>query len=734
MTGKTSSGYRIFRHDFVCTLRRSLGLVIAGMCIFLVLIPFATAGIPDNSIFNIDTTHDQMMFRFINQSFVKPVWFCIIAYGAVLGFFAFYFLLDKKQTTFYFSVGTTRNRLFAARYLTGVIGTACASAVPMLISYILNRSALGSYEGMTKCFLYVAAGLFLGGLISYTITAIACMLSGVLSEALLFDILFLAGPAGILYCVNKIMIHTVWGNAYGVVFYSGTKGVCGNLTDITSFADPLLFFLDDTGEYSMYYRGFTTRGPADFSVRKLVLWAVILAVLIAAALFLLQRRKAEQAGMSGQCRVMTQIIVTVTIFCAFSVVYVLFDSGSRRFAFVMALLAAALLYLIWQALFLHTEGNLLRRTVFAAVQVAAAVLVFAGICAAGNMRESDIPETSEIASVSMSYAGDPCYISQETSGSSSGTSYYMVSDYSYDRKDDISKIRSIHSELSDMGMQKKAADENDFSGTVVPYDIQITYSMDDGSRRVWYYDRSSLAILEQMLSLDDSVTVQDGIRSVVTGTLADSSPVNWASKAFASGDVYLSNVWYDKPYRLSLSADARSGLLSALAEDISQQSASDRYFPQNEALGVLFFTSAGESDIKSYSYHLGNASVYITEDFTNTFTFLENNGLSECLAFTGEIESITLQKYEPYGGINGRKKPLSNFFIGYRGTSLDDFIVQVDFGAKKPVTDEARIAELLPRLRSTYSMTQEGYLAAVKLKGSDNYIYKYLPGTIDLTK
>jgi len=228
--------------------------------------------------------------------------------------------------------------------------------------------------------------------------------------------------------------------------------------------------------------------------------------------------------------------------------------------------------------------------------------------------------------------------------------------------------------------------------------------------------------------------VQDGIRSVVTGALADSSPVNWASKAFASGSVYLSNVWYDKPYRLSLSADARSALLSALAADISRQTAADRYFPQKEALGVLFFTSTGEADIKSYSYHLGNASVYITDDFTDTLTFLENNGLSGCLAFTGEIESITLQKYDPYGGINGRKKPLSNFFIGYRGTSLDDFMVQVDFGAKQPVTDETRIAGLLPRLRSTYSMTREGYLAAIKLKGSEYYIYKYLPGKIDLTK
>ena len=73
MTGRRSSKYNIFRHDFCQVLRKHIGILIIGVIIFLVLIPFSTAGMSGDSIFEIATTHEQMKFRFIGENFVIPV-------------------------------------------------------------------------------------------------------------------------------------------------------------------------------------------------------------------------------------------------------------------------------------------------------------------------------------------------------------------------------------------------------------------------------------------------------------------------------------------------------------------------------------------------------------------------------------------------------------------------------------------------------------------------------------
>ena len=123
--------------------------------------------------------------------------------------------------------------------------------------------------------------------------------------------------------------------------------------------------------------------------------------------------------------------------------------------------------------------------------------------------------------------------------------------------------------------------------------------------------------------------------------------------------------------------------------------------------------------------------IYVTDEFSHTLDFLEKNHLMYCMEFDGEIESIVLQPYNPYDGINGRKYPMSTLFLGYRSDSLDAFAVQSDFGSKQPIKDPQRVEKLLPKLRSVYNMTRPGYLAAVKLAGSDQYIYKYLPGEVE---
>lgn len=734
MTGKKFSAKNLFLHDFRRVFSDNLGFTLIGLAVFLILIPFATAGISGNSIFEAATTHDQMKFRFINEDFVNAVYFGILLLGASQGLALFRFLWDKKSVTFLFSLGLKRTKLFLTRALTGEITILLVTGLPMLVSYVLNIKALGFYPGEMSCCLFVEAGLFLTGSAAFVLSVIAAAFAGVMSEALLYTSFFLAAPSGALYCANRALNHLVWGSAYGATLYTGASAGEKNLLDLTSSWNPALFFKDYAADYSIFRRGLTSAAAATFSWSIIWKWTAAVILLFCLACLSARHRKAENAGISGLNPFMTEITAVTGAFLAFSLVYTLLDNNGRAPALFMALAAGAFVCFLSPKGIRGRGGAKLNMVFAGAGRLLAAAAIFAALVVIGNARESALPRMADISSVSLSYTGAPSLVSTQTEGSSDGSSYYMISSFSFSSGEDVSRALAIHENLRNMGRAKLAADEKNFGNTVVPYDILIRYTLKDGTEKTWYYDRASLTILESMLSEDESDDVRSGIRDVVTGSVPTGTSINWASKAFASGDVYLSDIWYDKPYHLALSGTAREELLNALAEDILNQSVEERYFPDKQAKGVFMFTNNGETDSKSFSYHLGSAFVYVTDDFTNTLTFLEKNNLSYCMDFTGEIESVTIRKYNPYAGINGRKSPISNYFMSYAADSPDNFLTQEDFGSAKTITDAAKIAEYLPLARSDYYMSREGYLIAVKLKGSAKYVYQYLPGKLDLTK
>ena len=139
------------------------------------------------------------------------------------------------------------------------------------------------------------------------------------------------------------------------------------------------------------------------------------------------------------------------------------------------------------------------------------------------------------------------------------------------------------------------------------------------------------------------------------------------------------------------------------------------------------FSQNGEYDCEYYAYNLDNAFVYVTDQDQNTISWLTANGLLDMVSGQAQVESVTLQKFDPYIGINGMKYPMGMYFMSYRADSLDEFLIQKDFGTKYTITDEEKVRQLLPGLRNGYYMTEGGYLAAVKIAGKDGYVYMFLP-------
>lgn len=239
-----------------------------------------------------------------------------------------------------------------------------------------------------------------------------------------------------------------------------------------------------------------------------------------------------------------------------------------------------------------------------------------------------------------------------------------------------------------------------------------------------YYDRTSLKELALILELEDSDEFKESLSSVITG---ESAGYLWNSAAFAEGSIYITDSWFGNVSEIRFSSEKRGELLNALAADISAQKVNDRYFPGKDADMVLFFTLNGESDLKAFSHSMSNVSIYLTDEYVNTRRLLSEWNADEAgsgsVVSVYDVESIMLQRFDPYGSMNKISDPVSMLFLSYKSVTDMEFILQQDFGNRPVLKSEEQISELLPGLRSTYFMSGGGYLAAIKLQGRSEYIY-----------
>lgn len=729
MTSKTSFSAihkKMQRHDFNQILMQSYGLAIIALILFLFLIPFTTAGLPGRSIFNIDHTHDQLKFRFYLPEAAPAINIAAAAFGMVAGLVLFRFLMDKKSAATYFSLGLSRKNLYINRWLLGCLYILVGIGLPMLLSLFLNTTALGVTSGLFSYFFFDLTGFWLLALISFSMAALCCCLGGTLTEAFLYTASLLLALTVLFGGVGALMENLLWGNAYGAHTYSGTEAILPGPLWQLSFLNPVLFFWDLSAEFVQYYRGHDAMVPEAPPWLLLLCWGVAGIVLTLFAGRAMRARKAEHAGISGANPVFLLTVIFLVCFSA-GVALLCFLTD---YSLLLGYVAAAVLFIIcfvflnvvlfrWH---LTTTGVLWGLL----VEVAIAACVVALVASGGLGYTGCVPETAEIKTASLSYVGTPSYLYGDIVGSSTGNGYYFMNDYVYENEDDIQKVTEIHMALSEMGKQSLKTGET-ASDTVLPYDIRVQYQMKDGQILTRYYDCASLGIFTEMLGLDKGVGVKENIRTTLLGA-EDYQPESAnARNCYQYGEIWLSDTYYYNPASVDLDDAGREDLLRAIAADVEGQSLQDRYFPTTPALGVIMFSLDSANDSQTFAYKMTNTLVYVTESFPQTLQWLDDKDLLRHFEFEGEIESITLQAYDPYEGINKRSSPMSNYYMAYKGSEDDGFLVQSDFGRKRPVMDPERIEEYVSLLQNGYFMNDKGYFVAVKIAGREGAVYKYLP-------
>ena len=724
MTGKKYSKWKIIRHDIWHVISSQYWMFLLMLATFTVMIPFSTAGLPGQSVFNLEVTHSQMKFRFIHEDFVTAVQIAVILFGCVTALSLFRFLRNKRDTTIFMSLGMNRWQLFIDRALVGVVMLTLAICIPMLISFYLNKMALGVYPGEVERCLYLCGGMCLTAYTCFFIVVLACALSGTLEESILFTTVMAGGITILSYSCNMLMNKLVWGGARGITTYSGSPIPKESLVEVMKHYNPISFFSDELRNQSIFLRTGTQSIPLPVDKSLLVLWLVVALIVFTLAYFALKHRKAEITGMTGGNVIFSEVVICISAFFISAVSFSFFYDFFKVPAYIAGAAVFLVVHVIWRKTLFSYDMTWKCKSICAFAELAAAGVLVVVMAGDGFGHTSKILDRTEFVSAECSFVGSPNYLPVETMGSSTGNGYYIQSTVATENADEIDVIRKINKNIQDEGKKKKELNTEEFHKTVVPYDIEFRYTDTMGKEYYYYYDRASLDQLAALLAVDDFENFRRDEKHTVKGDL-DSSSFVWASQAYKEGEIYLSDHYYTKRQKLELTEEDRASLLDAVAEDSYAQSGEERYYPEEDAEAVLMFTKTGEHDVENFAYHLNNTFVYVTDEFTNTLAWMEEHGYAG--QEEKEIESITLQKFNPYENVNGFHYPMSMYFMSYRSDDMEDFLILKDFGKKYTITGKEEIRQLKEGLRNTYFMNEGGYLAAVKIKGEEGFAYLFLP-------
>lgn len=713
-----------FRHDRNYLFKMSGWILPAGIFIYLIFIPFLTAGLPGDSIFNIEITHDQLKFRLIHEDAIFWIVGIAVGMGLLTGMSLFHFVQDKKETTIFLSIGINRKQLFFNRIAVGFFILAIVQIIPMGISVGLNWKALGNYQGLIRNAVYLGIAIFFVQAFSFLVTIAVSFFSGTWTEIVVYWGSIMSTPTILCYGLNLLLKKLYWGNAWGVYPYTGSQPLKESLLEYFNFLNPILFLMEELREHAQFMRPLSSSEPEAVSWKLLIGWGIAVLLMIIITWYLMKQWRAENAGIKGKNSFFSFLLKGITGFLVFSLVFSYLSDFTQNIAVLLSVAAFWISHLFWKKNGLCGEEKWRYWFLTAAGQSILLMLLFV-IFSSGFFNKTErFLEKEIVTEASISYVGNPTFLYEEAAGSSTGRGYYLMSQVTFSESESVEMIKQLQKMFENTGRQPlESADM--VQKTVIPYDIYFSYVDQKGKSHIWYYDRASLEQLEQMLEIEKLTETREN--QEILFSEKEGNGTIWAQNAYQEGMLYLTDQYLSDTYELTLSQEQRSELLKALNRDLKTLTLEERYFSTETAEAVLMFTQTGQSDTSYFAYHLDNAFVYLTSDYENTLKWLEENQLLKLVSKETGIEKIVLQRFDPYIGMDGLDYPIGLYFMSYCADTADEFLIQKDFGKKYTITDYEEIQQLDKVLVNGTYMSRGGYLAAVKMIGEEKYRYLFLP-------
>ena len=631
----------------------------------------------------------------------------LVVISILLGVLLFRFVTNKKTVNVYYSLGIKRADLYTARLLAGVFMMFAAVLVPLAVSLGLNLHYFGSSVMLWRTFLFYAVHNVICVLAGLTISAAVSSCVGTVVESLGFSAVLAAFPSVVTMCVNysvPAILNGAPGITYYDIYPSSSSygDMHLDMTNSTLFGRAiahinLLMLNRSSFINSSSVEAMTKEAAKKWAAPSLtpyILWAVLIAAFFVFGLFMFKRRKAEICGFPGRSAVLNFVLCMIASFGAASLIIYLASKNPD----ISTWLLIAILLVISMAVFLVLD--ILVHLSFKALKKDWRIgLVHVGLMAAFLLSlytgffgySSRVPDVQSIESASISAPNalmgsyklgnglQSGYNSNLYFGEDGLKDYYYVGNRSnslvedFKDKDDINTVREIHKAMIKAGnLNKTNSDSDDYSKRVTSQKVIIKYKLKNGRELVRVYNYVPLTDYPTLYTLEDTKNWNGKIKNELLNIDSENViPIVFSAQM-------------DK--RTAVDEELTAGLARAIYNDISTLS-SDKFLSSNaKYLGsVAFYVNREQRE--DYSIYesseyvnatsmedeiteeeeplsrqetvdnlairdnsqgkylaLGDYSVIpITEEMTNTISFLKAHGLYEKLSDESPIVSVRVK-------------------------------------------------------------------------------------------
>lgn len=739
----------------------------------------------------------------------------LVVISLLLGVLLFRFVTNKKTVNVYYSLGIKRADLYTARLLAGVFMMLAAVLIPLAVSLGLNLHYFGSSVMLWRTFLFYAVHNVICVLAGLTISAAVSSCVGTTVEAIGFSAVLAAFPSVVTMCVNY-GVPSILNGAPAITYYgiypaaSSYGELHFDITGSTVFGRiishiNLLMLNRSSFINSSSVEAMTKEAAKKWvapSLTPYILWAVLIAAFFVFGLFMFKRRKAEICGFPGRSAVLNFVLCMITSFGVASLVLYFVVSEIPQITTWMIIVGLMIISIIIFLIFdiiLHLSFKAIKKDwkiglVHAGLMAAFLLSLYTGFFG----YSSRVPDIQDIDSVSISAPNalmGSYQLGRELSGSYVTDRYYsdVYSNYYYvgnrsvslienfKDKDDINTVREIHKAMIKAGnIRRVNTNSDDYSKRVTCQSVVIRYKLKNGRELVRVYKYVPLANYPTLYTLEDTKNWNNKIKDELLNIDSENViPIVFSAQ--------MDN-------RIAVDEELTAGLARAIYNDITTLS-SDKFLTSNaKYLGSVAFyvnrsqredysmyesseyvnatsmtdeiteeeTLSRQETVDGFANHedstgrylaLGDYSVIpITEEMTNTISFLKAHGLYEKLSDESPIVSARIADMGKATSSDDMRhgfaysSPIFNSFWDdgkskpYSKKDSDGYEYEVssytsgDFMPKdsKTITDKATLEKLAANAYGYRFDLTGGYLVEFK-RANGNLTIMYVPkGRIEL--
>lgn len=548
----------------------------------------------------------------------------------VLALIQFAYLTNRRAMDVYAALPIKRETAALARMTAGVGILLVPMALSYLLLFALNVLLMGFMPELLMELLFVVFASAVLMLIPYAVAALVAMLSGTLTENVLYPLVVLFAPVTMFLCVNALLEQNIYG--YCIPYH---------LQSMVGFLFPYVLFW---GERAIYFEGATnfllTRRLENHqqaiglwdsvtpAMGQLVLWFVLSLLLLAAAVFCCRRRKSETAGQRSASRLLTG--VTQFLASALTGTLVLYISGTfwseadlmYQLRYVLFIIGTLVGYGVFGLVVHHSCCAVLRRCqpYLCVLPVYGIFLAYMGTAGFGVYNA--VPPVEDIAQAGINYYGDEGIMPSSLWYGSNGLFYYAqgnVEDEMFFTGDpDLLRVITDynHSTIDQHG-----------SGDAVQDTIRIQYRLKNGrtlSRCYFISDKESYRMLSELMNYPK---------------FKFKTHYAYQMDFTRCKQIWVRDLYGTRSTALTAEQLDLAQFQNALQKDVANEMLDQLRYPEQPALGVVELELSGalENDFPS------DVCVSIKAHYHNTIAYLQKAGCYDLLTPNYDaIEELTI--------------------------------------------------------------------------------------------